>query len=335
VPLLRQVAEEAGRRKVRSVVIAARGTSDHAGTYGRYLLEIQKGIPVSLAAPSVLTLYQGALDLSDSLVIGISQSGKAADVLEVMRRGRENGAVVVSMTNDAASPMAQFADYAVDLCAGPERSVAATKTFGAQLFAMALLSGIWSGDEAFLRQLEGIPAALEETLRTLPAQLDETVPRYRFLEEGFVLARGIGYPIALETALKIQETNYIRMKSFPVSDFYHGPMALLHAGFPVILFAAEGPAYDDAYRMARRIAESSSDLLWVTDAPPSEDERIRAVFDETGASFRTIHLPRTGNDALSAFVYAVFAQMFACRLAVIRGLDPDNPRLLRKVTITR
>jgi len=335
LPVVRAVAAEVDRRAVRSVVVAARGTSDHAGTFAQYLFEIRKGVPVSLAAPSVLTLYRGALDLRDSLVIGISQSGRAEDVLEVMKRGKASGGAVVAITNDPASPMATFADFSIDLDADLERSVAATKTFGAQLFAVSMLASVWAGDDAAFARLAEVPAFVEQAIATLPAQLDRIVPQYRFLEEGFVLARGVGYPIAMEMALKIQETNYVRMRAFPVSDFYHGPMAMLHEGFPVVLFAAEGPAYQNACELASLIGEKASDLLWVTDADASCDGALGEMFDKTGASYRIVHLPRTGDDAISAFLYAVFAQMFACRLAVERGLDPDRPRMLNKVTITR
>lgn len=334
LPAVRSIAAAADAKGIRTVVVAARGTSDHAGTFAQYLLEIRKGIPVSMAAPSVLTLYHGALDLKDAMVLGISQSGKAADVLEVMKRGKESGGLVVAITNDPTSPMALFADHSIDLGAGLERSVAATKTFGAQLFVVSMLAAVWSADEAALQRLHEVPALVEETIRTLPPQLDRIVPQYRFLQEGFVLARGVSYPIAMEMALKIQETNYIRMKAFPVSDFYHGPMAMLHAGFPVVLFAAEGPAFEDSCQMADRIGEVASDLLWVTDADPSGDGALAEMFEQKGATYRIIHLPRTGDDALSAFLYAVFAQMFACRLSVARGLDPDSPRLLKKITIT-
>jgi glutamine---fructose-6-phosphate transaminase (isomerizing) len=335
LPVVRAVAAEADRRSVHSVVVAARGTSDHAGTFAQYLLEIRKGVPVSLAAPSVLTLYHGALDLKDSLVVGISQSGRAEDVLEVMKRGKASGGQVVAITNDPHSPMAVFADYQIDLDAGLERSVAATKTFGAQMFVASLLAAVWAGDDVALARLAEVPGFVEETVRLLPPQLDRIVPQYRFLEEGFVLARGVGYPVAMEMALKIQETNYIRMRAFPVSDFYHGPMAMLHAGFPVVLFAAEGPAYRNAREMAALIGEKASDLLWVTDGDPQDDGMIEDLFEKTGASCRIVHLPRTGDDTISAFLYAVFAQMFACQLAVVRGLDPDRPRTLSKVTITR
>lgn len=335
LPVVRAVAAEADRRGVRTVVVAARGTSDHAGTFGQYLLEVRKGIPVSLAAPSVLTLYHGRLDLAGAMVLGISQSGKAEDVLEVMRRGKETGGYVVACTNDPGSPMARFADAHVDLCAAPERAVAATKSFGAQIFVMSLLAAAWAGDEDALAKLRGVPALVEEAIRLLPPQLERIAPQYRFLQEGFVLARGVTYPIAMEMALKVQETNYVRMRAFPVSDFHHGPMAMLHAGFPVVMLAPEGPAYANACEMAAVVGANASDLLWVTDADAERDQALEESFAKTGAAYRIVHLPRSGDDALAAFPLAVFAQMFACHLAVARGLDPDKPRMLNKVTITR
>jgi len=314
-------------RHIRSVLIAARGTSDHAATYAKYLFEVHQGIPVSLAAPSVLTLYGGRLSLADCFVIGISQSGRAADVMELLARAEASGGVVASLTNDPDSPMARMSRFHLPLSAGPETSVAATKTFGAQLFLLALLAARWSGDQAFLDRLTALPERLEGLADALAGACVPLVERFRTVDAGFVLARGYAYPIALETALKIQETNYIRMKGYSIADFQHGPMAMLAPDVPVLLYAVRGPALPDALGMAERIRSTGAPLHVVTDDPdvlPGADVRILLPA-----------LSDPGDDRLAVFGLALFAQVFACRLSTARGLDPDSPRMLRKVTVTR
>ncbi len=233
---LRGLTEELVRRGVRHVHISGRGTSSHAGIYAQYLLAVYKGVTVSMTGPSCITLYDGQLDMAGDLVIGISQSGQAADVLAVMEQGKKQGAVTLAVTNEPDSPMAKAADYHLYCNAGKELSVAATKTFTSQMFALGLLVAYWSGNDALLAALRGIPARCEEFLPDT-SPLDAHVSRYRYIREGFVLARGFSYPIALESALKIQETCYIKMKGYAVSDFYHGPLAQVDPDVPVMLLA--------------------------------------------------------------------------------------------------
>ncbi len=310
------------KKKPKSVVIAARGTSDHAGYFGKYLFEVYCGLPVALASCSVYTLYEGNMSLKDCLVIGISQSGKAADVCEVVKRANEQGAVTVTVTNDASSPLAELGAFHLDCSQTNEVSVAATKTFVSQIYLMTALAAKLSGN-AFLRDtLKTLPAVLERTYK-LEGQVEELAKRYRFINDSFVLGRGFAFPLALEFALKTQETCYIRSRGYATSDFYHGPIAMISDNTPVFLFALEDTTKADSEKMIDSLRSKGAEVMVFT-----SDEDILAKAD-TG-----IVIP--GKNFLeSVFAAAAAMQMFACKLSLLRGLNPDSPRGLSKVTITK
>lgn len=310
-------------RQVSSIIIAARGTSDHAAVYGKYVFEMLTGLPVSLAAPSVFTMYGKSVNMANSLVLGISQSGKAADVLEVIRAANAQGAVTGTITNFTDSPLAAEARYHLYCDCGLERSVAATKTFTAQLYLLAQLAAVWTANDDFLRALAAIPGGMLKTFETA-GDIARKVERYRFMKECFVLARGVNYAIALESALKIQETTYVRAKAFATSDFHHGPFAMIEKDMPVIVYAPEGPSLEDVSGMIRKLKDHEAEIVVVSDN--EELQRYGDCF---------LEIPKTGNDFISPFYNVAVAQMFACRLALARGLNPDSPRGLNKVTITR
>lgn len=310
-------------REINSVVIAARGTSDHAGIYGKYIIEYELGLPVSLASPSIYTIYKKKVDLSKSLVIGISQSGKAADVLEVIKSAKECGAVTVTITNDTASPLAKEAGTHLFCDAGLEKSVAATKTCTSEMYLLAQLVAEWSGNEDNMKELSEVPVKLSEIFDEADA-ISEKVERYRFMNECFVLARGINYPIAMESALKIQETAYVRARAYATSDFYHGPFAMIQKDMPVIVYAPNGPTLNDTTDMIKKLKENEAEVIVVS----NNDE----VIEMGNCSFK---IPQTSNDIVSPFYNVVIAQLFACNLSIIKGLNPDTPRSLNKVTITK
>lgn len=308
---------------VRSVVIAARGTSDHAGVYAKYMIEYCLGIPVSLAAPSIVTVYGKPMKFRNTLVIGISQSGKAADVLEVLKEANRSGGITLSITNYTDSPMALESQFHFFTDAGVEKSVAATKTFIGQMYLVAQLAARWSEDKALEAELAKVPAKLEETIES-SNDIKEKVQRYRYMNDCFVLARGINYPIALESALKIQETTYVRAKGYATSDFYHGPFAMIERATPVIVYAPEGPSLKFTTEMVARLKENEAELLVV-----SNNKELLA---SANTSFV---IPDTDNDAVSPFYNIAIGQMFACQLSLAKGLNPDSPRGLNKVTITK
>lgn len=322
-PVISKLVEEIRKRNISSVVIAARGTSDHAAIYTKYILEYMLGIPVALAAPSIITIYNRKLKLENNLVMGISQSGKAADALEVIKSANKCGALTVSITNDSNSPLANEACYHLFCDAGVEKSVAATKTFTTEMMLAAQLVAEWSGDNEMKKELERVP----DNVSTIFNQADDIirkVERYRFMNECFVLARGINYAAAMEAALKIQETCYVRAKAYAASDFHHGPFAMVEDNMPVIMYAPNGPSLKDMEEMAGKVKNAGAEVVVV-----SNNEHM---LEAANCSFT---IPQTDNDIVSPFYNAVVAQMFACRLSLAKGLNPDAPRGLKKVTITK
>lgn len=321
---LKRLAEKLRNSDICNVYVAARGTSDHAGIYGKYLIESMVGVPVGLAAASTITLYGGKINFKNNLVIGISQSGAAADVLEVIKMAKASGAVTLTITNTLGSPLAEAADFHLYCNAGLESSVAATKTFTTQLYLMAQLAAVWADDKKLSEDLQAVPANLEKFFEKND-EIAELVKRYRFMTENFYLSRGICWPLALEAALKIQETNYVRARAYPISDFHHGPFAMIEEGTPVVMFVPNGPAAEDSKAMIEKLKNVGADILMVSDS----DELLA----EGTVSFK---IPSAnGSDAISAFYYAAFAQLFACNLTAVKGRNPDAPRGLNKVTITK
>lgn len=303
------------------VVIAARGTSDHAAVYGKYLFEVFTGLPVVLAAPSVLTMYKRTLRLSRAVVVGISQSGEAQDVLRVLEEGNSQSAVTIGITNALSSPLARAGKHLLYCDAGVEKSVAATKTFTTQLMLLAQLVARLSEDREVCAQLGNVPALVSETIDGCGEAVRNVVQRYRFINECITLARGMNYAVAMEAALKIQETTYVRAKAFASSDFYHGPLAIAQKDMPVILYAPTGPSFGDEMEIMKRLKEAEADILLISN-------------DTQSAADARIVLPKAESDVVAPFACAAVAQLFACHLAHLKGLDPDAPRMLHKVTVT-
>ncbi len=323
---LSAVAEAVREGGVKTAYTAARGTSDHAMIYFKYLAEAQAGMAVASGAPSVVTMYGGALDLFGSLVIGCSQSGKAADVLAVLGRAQKCGAPTVAVTNDEESPLAKAADFHLYCNAGEEKSVAATKTFSAQIALARLLAGALAGKRA--------DAAAELAVNCIAAAgsaTDEAAQAFADAEDCFVLGRGVTAAIAFECGLKLQETCYIKARAYHSSDFYHGPMAMIGKGTKVVLFAS-GKALggdarllrEDNKKCAEKMRELGADLYIVTDDA--------ALFAGTGA--KVLAVPGGETEAETAQSFALAAQMLACKTSCLRGLNPDTPRALKKVTVT-
>lgn len=323
IDIISQAAEAVRKAGIKQVYIAARGTSDHAAVYGKYVLELVTGLPVALAASSVITLYGGKLKFDKSLVIGISQSGEAADVLEVIREGNRNGTVTLGITNNPDSPIAHESMFHLYCAAGLEKSVAATKTFTSQMLLLALLAARLSGDKEVEGKILQIPEGVYKTLENADI-IKDSAERYRFMNECFVLARGMNYAISLEAALKIQETTYVRAKAFAVSDFQHGPIAMIDRNIPVMLIAPEGQSLKDMEEMAARLKANGIELIVISD----NNELL-------GMGETAFPIPHAGSDIVSPFYNAVTAQMFACNLAIAKGLNPDSPRGLKKITVTR
>ena len=319
-----RVAAAVARRRPRHVVFTARGTSDHAALYGAYLTEIRLGIPVGLASPSTITLYGARPDLSDALVIGVSQSGGSPDLTGVLEVARQTGALTVAVTNNPDSPLAQAAELAIDVAAGHERAVAATKTYTAELLALLLLvEGIRAGDgtppDGERAALARLPELAEEALAG--PGVHELAQRYRFASRMVTTGRGYAYPTARETALKLMETSYLPALAFSGADLLHGPLAMTDPDVPVLAVVGSGPGGRAMTEVVHRLGERRADVVTVgaTDVPGAAGRLPVPAVDERYAPLLDV-LP---------------LQRLALSLALARGEDPDNPRSLRKVTTTR
>ncbi len=301
------------------ITLAARGSSDNACNYFKYLAEVYLGIPVTLAAPSVVTLYGGKLRYRENdLIIGVSQSGEAQDVLAVMNQGKASGAKVVAFTNNGDSPMAKAADYHVEIMAGSELSIAATKTFTAELFALGKLVDRLAGG-SLKNAFEMVPDIIEKTL-AMEKTIEEASRTFFDVENLYVLGRGFLFSAAQESALKIQETTYVNAKAYAFSDFHHGPFAVLDPLSHVILFLESGKTFADGIEMIEKIRLTGASLLVLSDV--------------TIDGLDAIKLP-DNPESVSPFAFTVAMQLFAYHLAKVKGIDPDKPRNLRKITITK
>jgi glucosamine--fructose-6-phosphate aminotransferase (isomerizing) len=317
------VAARVAEQRPRHVIFVGRGTSDHAALYAAYLTEIRLGIPVGLSSPSAITLYGARPDLAGALVVGVSQSGGSPDLTEVLKVARGSGALTLAVTNNPGSALAQTAELSVDVAAGHERAVAATKTYTAELLALLLLvEGIRNGDGTLPAEeraaLAKLPELAEQTLGDHGA--DDLAQRYRFASRLVTTGRGYAYPTARETALKLMETSYLPALAFSGADLLHGPLAMTDPDVPVLAVVGTGPGGASMTEVVTRLGERRADVVTVgaTDTPGAAGRLAVPAVDERYAPLLDV-LP---------------LQRLALALAITRGEDPDAPRGLNKVTST-
>ena len=261
---LNQIADVVKNKNIKYIVAAARGSSDHAAVYGKYMIEILSGYPVVLSAPSVFTVYGASMKFEDALVLGISQSGEAEDILSVLRAAKAYGAPTVGITNEPESPIAKEVDCCLDCSAGQEKSVAATKTFTAQMCLLGMLAIKLSGNKEDEKLFAKIPEQISAVFG-MAEKIQSKAVQYCFAEDMIVLGRGLEYCIALESALKVEETTYVRAKGFAASDFYHGPIAVVHAGLPILTYAMSGPAMENMRDLIKQLMDIGANVLVVSD----------------------------------------------------------------------
>jgi glutamine---fructose-6-phosphate transaminase (isomerizing) len=318
------LVESMRAHEVDHVVIAARGTSDHAAIYAQYVLGVRHALSVGLGTPSVISLYGAQPRLDRSLVIGISQSGASPDVVAVIDAGRAQGAPTLAITNDPASPLGLAAETTIDLGAGPELAVAATKTYTTELLAIAALSAALSGDPADAAALIAIPDAMAEALGHEGA-VESMARDQASADRSLVLARGYEYATAREWALKLKELARVFADPYSAADFEHGPLALLEPGVPVLAAVRPGPTAAPVIALLERLrADLYADIAVVSDQP-----------DALALARWPFELPGGTPEWLGPIVSIVIGQLHALHLARVRGLDPERPRNLNKVTRTR
>ncbi|MGH3650020.1 MAG: SIS domain-containing protein [Acidimicrobiia bacterium] len=300
-------------------VIAGRGTSDNAGRYAQYVWGSRNGLSVGLTTPSLFSVYDTPPRLDGALVVAVSQSGQSPDIVSVLDEGRAQGRPTVAITNESDSPLAEFADVLIDIEAGDEMAVAATKTYTAQLAVIALISEAMSGRVGSLGGLTALAAdALGREQRA-----HEVAATRADIEHAAVLGRGVNQATAFEWALKLQELTHIVAQPFSTADFLHGPVAVLEPGYPVLVVAAVGPAIDDVVDVLWRGKEAGASLVAISNSP-----MVAEITEDT------LTFGSEVEEWLSPIPAIVIGQLFAYYLTLAKGLDPETPRGLRKVTRT-
>lgn len=321
---IQSVAKEIKKREANFIFLSARGTSDHAGLYAKYLLGAYNRIPIALAAPSLFSIYDQPPLLKNALVLGISQSGKSPDIVSVIKEGREQGALTLSLTNAPQSPMAQESELHVNVMAGPELAVAATKSYTAQLLSIALLSVALDGDKERLEAITRLPKAMQAVL-DLEERIASYAKRYRFMNQCVICGRGYNYATAYEWALKLKEMSYIVSEPYSSADFRHGPIAIVSQGFPVFAVMPSGAVYDDLLGLVKGLKQDNKvDLLVISD----QQEAL-------GLADVAIPLPQDIPEWLSPIVSILAGQLFAYYLTEAKGFNTESPRGLNKVTMTQ
>ena len=323
LPAIEELKLRLAKNRPRMILLAARGTSDNAAQFGRYLLETTTGIPVSLAAPSIFTLYKTPIQLDGVLVVAISQSGESTDTNVVLEVARAQGCQTIGITNEPASSMARLAQHVLLVRAGREKSVAATKTYTGQLMMLYLLAYAL-GAAIDLNDLARLPGWTAQALELGP-EIQARVERYRFMDHAVVVGRGLNYANAFELALKLMETCYVIAERFSSADLMHGPIAMVEAGFPAFLFTPSGVTWPGLSGMLNKLRELRAETLIVTDQSNRE---------ALGFGVRNLCVPAELPELYTPIPYIVPAQLFAASLAEQKGLNPDEPRTLSKVTRT-
>jgi glucosamine--fructose-6-phosphate aminotransferase (isomerizing) len=313
--LMERLGERLRRHRPYAVVTCARGSSDHAATFAKYLIETRVGILTSSAAPSVSSVYAAKADLRGTVMLAISQSGASPDLLATVASAKSAGAVIIALVNVESSPLAQAADYTVPLCAGSEQSVAATKSYIAALAAIIHLVAFWSQDEELLDALAQAPAHLE---RAWKLDWQPALAALQPARDLYVVGRGLGLGIAQEAALKLKETCGLHAEALSAAELRHGPMALVQPGFPVLIFAQNDETHGGVEALAAELAERGAQIMLAgANAPRS-----------------LVLATETAHPAIQPMLVIQSFYRLVNALSLARGYDPDRPPHLRKVTET-
>jgi glucosamine--fructose-6-phosphate aminotransferase (isomerizing) len=317
------IAEEIKKRDIRYVFLAARGTSDNAGRYANYLMGAMNRLPLALATPSLFTYYQKPPLLKNALVIGISQSGQSPDIISVLEEGNKQGCLTMAITNEPDSPLANAANFVIDIHAGDEKAVAATKTYTTQLMAVAMLASAMAGEENNWAELSRVEGWMRQVLK-LDDHIANVVQRFRYINHTVVLGRGFNYCTAFEWALKLKELTYIVAVPYSYPDFQHGPIALVERGFPVMVVSPQGAVYKPSLEMIAKLKnEFHAELVVI-----SNDQAALQVAQSP------ISLPVGIPEWVSPLISILPAQLFTYHLTVAKGYDTEQPRSIHKITET-
>ena len=322
-PNVQRIAQKVKAADVDSVFLAARGTSDNAGRYAQYLWGAHNHLPMMLATPSLFTLYQSPPRLRRTLVVGVSQSGKSPDIVAVLQEGQRQACPTLVISNAPDSDLNQAAEDEIDVCAGEEKAVAATKSYTAQLMAIAMLSVALSGSDEDYRLLQRVPGWIENVF-ALDTAISKMAARFRYMSQCVVLGRGYNYSTAFEWSLKLKELTYIAAEPYSSADFQHGPIAIVDQGYPVLAVAPRGQVQADLLNLLQTLRHNRrAELVMLSNDPAA-----------LALSRSAIALPDMP-EWLSPLVAIVGAQLFSYYLTHEKGYDTESPRGLRKVTETQ
>ena len=317
------IAKAIQAHNVQYAFLAARGTSDNAGRYANYLWGAHNRLPLALATPSLFTYYKSPPRLQGALVVGVSQSGQSPDIVSVLEEGRRQGCLTLAITNIPDSPLAKTADHVLNIQAGEEKAVAATKTYTAQLMAIAMLSAALSSSEEHWNELANVPQWAEQAL-AFDQSIAGMSERFRYMSQCVVLGRGYNYATAFEWALKLKELTYVIADPYSSADFQHGPIAMVEGGFPILAIAPKGKVQETMREMLTRLRKQ-------------QDAELVVISDDADAlslAQSPIQLPPQIPEWLTPLVSIIPAQLFACHLTRVKGYDTEKPRSITKVTET-
>ncbi len=317
------IAEEIKKRDIRYVFLAARGTSDNAGRYANYLMGAMNRLPLALATPSLFTYYQKPPLLTNALVIGISQSGQSPDIISVLEEGKKQDCLTLAITNEPDSPLANAANFVIDIHAGDEKAVAATKTYTTQLMAVAMLASAIAGEENNWVELSKVEGWMRQVLM-VDDHIANVVQRFRYINHTVVLGRGFNYCTAFEWALKLKELTYTVAVPYSFADFQHGPIALVERGFPVMVVSPLGAVSEPSLEMLTKLKNDFHAELVVI----SNDQAALQVAQSP------ISLPVGIPEWVSPLISILPAQLFTYHLTVAKGYDTGQPHSIHKITET-
>jgi len=317
------IAEAIRKYDPAFLVLVARGTSDNAATYAKYLFEYANGIPAVLAAPSIFTIYGKSANMKKSLVIGISQSGEGTDINEFLADAQKQGAFTIGITNTAGSAITKAAGHSIMLRAGKENALAATKTYTCQLLSLLMLSEALKNGKKGFDRLQSLPDEISKVLEVEPL-IKELSCRYRYMEHSVIIGRGMNYCTVKEAALKMMETSYVVAQPFSTADFLHGPIAMAGVGFPVFIANPSGVMAPQINKLIADLGERRVETIVVS-----------ALKSALAKAEIPIALNVDPEETISPIHYIVPFQFLACYISMSKGIDPDAPRYLKKVTRTR
>lgn len=320
---VQEIAHELKKRDFNYIFLVARGTSDNAGRYAQYLLGAHNQIPMALAAPSIFTVYGNPPKLTGALALGISQSGRSPDIIQVIEEARRQGQPTLTITNNIDSPFAQAAEFTLDTCAGEEKAIAATKSYTTQLMMIAMLSAALEGNPERYKQLCKVPEYIEQVLAQDDA-IRALSMQFADMDHCVVLGRGYNYATAYEWALKLKEITYVVAEPYSSADFVHGPIAMVDKGFPVLVIAPDGKVYPELFDLAHTLRQEKKAKTVVV------SNRAEILAEGQYA----IRLDERMPEWVSPIVVIVAGQLFFYHLGLAKGIDIENPRGLSKVTQT-